>query len=65
MIARNSFLKEILIEIEVFFNFIAMNSVLMKEVLNNGVDRHDFCELVGLEVTIFYYFVFKLILKLM
>ena len=30
-----------------------MNSVLMKEVLNNGVNRHDFCELVGLEVTIF------------
>ena len=32
-----------------------MNSVIMKEVLNNGVDRHDFCELVGLEVCILLY----------
>ena len=33
-----------------FLCFVAMNSVLMNDVLNNGVDRHDFCELVGLEV---------------
>jgi len=34
----------------VFYYFVAMNSVLMNKVLNNGVDRHDFCELVGIEV---------------
>ena len=33
----------------------------MNEVLNNGVGRHDFCELVGLEVTIRYNLVFKFI----
>ena len=29
-----------------------MKTVIMNEVLNNGVDRHDFYELVGLEVTV-------------
>ena len=33
---------------EVFF--ITMNSLLMREVLDHGVDRKDFCDLVGLEV---------------
>ena len=27
-----------------------MNSLLMREVLDHGVDRKDFCDLVGLEV---------------
>ena len=30
--------------------FITMNSLLMREVLDHGVDRKDFCDLVGLEV---------------
>ena len=45
---RNSHrIKKSLI-IEAFF--ITMNSLLMREILDHGVDRKDFCDLVGPEV---------------
>ena len=50
---ENSFLKEIIIEsrsVLCKITFIAMNSLLMKEVLKENVDRNDFCDLVGPEV---------------